>query len=127
MKVRDCFAVAPRARTRLLATRCRVLAELDDSRIAIQRLRGEPGIPTASDREFGLHNSYVRHRPIRWPALRSGNRNPTRNRRTDVDGEICSQRSFGSVSVAKKCVQAQSPYFAAIERDPPINLIHQRI
>ena len=118
MKVRDCFSLAPQVRTRLLATRCRALGEPGDSRIATQRLHGEPGIVIACDREFGLHGSYVRHRPIRWPALRSHNRNPKRNRGTDVGGEICSLRTFGSVNVAKERVHAQSPSFAAIERDP---------
>jgi hypothetical protein len=65
MKVRVCFAVAPRVRTRLLAIRCRALGEPDDSRIATQRLDGEPEIPTAFDREFGPHGSYARRRPIR--------------------------------------------------------------
>ena len=105
-------------RTRSLATRYRAPGEPDDSRIATQRLHGEPGIVIACDREFGLHGSYVRHRPIRWPALRSHNRNPKRNRGTDVGGEICSLRTFGSVNVAKERVHAQSPSFAAIERDP---------
>jgi hypothetical protein len=51
-------------------------------------------------------------------SLRLDNRNPRRNRRTDVGGEICSPRNFGSLSVAKEDAQAQSPSFAAIERDP---------
>src|SRR5262249_4597869 len=110
------FSVA-RVRTRLLATRCRALAESDDSRIATQRLHVERGILTAFDREFGLPDTYVRHRPIREPALRSDNRNPARNRRTDVSGEICSQQDSGSVSAAKESVQAQWPFFATIERD----------
>ena len=118
MKVRDCFSVAPRVRTRLLATRCRAPGEPDDSRIATQPLHGEPGIPIASGREFGLHDSYVHRHPIRWPALRWDNRNPKRNRRTDVGDEICSLRNFGSASVAKERVQAQLPSFAALERDP---------
>ena len=42
------FAVAPRVRTRLLVTRYQVLDEPSDSRIATKRLRGEPGILTAS-------------------------------------------------------------------------------
>ena len=117
MKVRDCFSVAPRVQTRLLATRCRALGEPDDSRIATQRFRAEPGILTAFDRKFGLPDSYVRRRPIRQPALRLDNRNPAPNHRTDVGGEICSPRNFGSVSAAKESVQAQSPSFAAIERD----------
>jgi hypothetical protein len=50
--------------------------------------------------------------------LRSGNRNPRRNFRTDAAAEICSLRNFGFVSVAKEYVQAASPSFAAIERDP---------
>ena len=98
MKVRDYFSVAPRVRTRLLARRYRVLGEPDDSRIAKQRLHGGLGIPTAFDREFGLHGSYARRRPTRWLALRSDNRNPRRNYRTDVGDEICSPRNFGSVS-----------------------------
>ena len=118
MKVRDCFSVAPRVRTRLPATRCRVLGEPDDSRIATQQVHGGPGIPTAFDREFGLHDNYARRRPTRWRALRSGNRNPRRNLRTDAAGEICSLRNFGFASVAKEYVQAASPSFAAIERDP---------
>ena len=116
--MRDCFSVAPRVRTRLLATRCRAPGEPDDSRIATQPLHGEPGIPIASGREFGLHDSYVHRHPIRWPALRWDNRNPKRNRRTDVGDEICSLRNFGSASVAKERVQAQLPSFAALERDP---------
>jgi hypothetical protein len=118
MKVRDCFAVAPQVRTRLPATRYQALDEPDDSRIAKQRLHGGPGIPTAFDREFGLHDNYVHRRPTRWPALRWDYRNPRRNLRTDVVVEICSLRNFGSVSVAKECVQAASPSFAVIERDP---------
>ena len=42
MKVKDCLSVAPRVRTRLLATRCRALGEPDDSRIAKQGVHGEP-------------------------------------------------------------------------------------
>lgn len=118
MKVRDCLSVPPRVRTRLPATRCRALRELDDSRIATQRLLAEPGILTAFDREFGPQDSYARHRPTRWRVLRSDNRNPKRNCRTDVGGEICIQRNFGSLGVAKEHVQAQSPSSVAIERDP---------
>ena len=116
--MRDCLSVAPRVRTRLPATRCRALGEPDDSRIAKQTLHGGLGIPTAFGREFGLHGSYARRRPTRWLALRSDSRNPRRNLRTDVVGEIWSLRNFGSVSVAKEYVQAVSPSFAAIERDP---------
>ncbi len=118
MKVRDCFSVVAQVRTRLLATRCRAPGEPDDSKIATQQVHGGPGIPTEFDREFGPQGSYARRRPTRWRALRSDNRNPRRNRPTDVDGGICSPRNFGSVSVAKEYVQAQSPSFAAIERDP---------
>jgi hypothetical protein len=49
--------------------------------------------------------------------LRRDNRNPGRNRRTDVGGEICSLRNFGSISAARESVQAQSPSFGTIERD----------
>jgi hypothetical protein len=118
MKVRDCFSVASQAPTRLLATRYQALAGSDDSRIARQRLSGEPGIPIAFDRAFGLLGSYVHRRLIRSPALRSDNRNPRRNRQRDVGGEICNPQNFGSVNAAKESVQAQSPSFAAIERDP---------
>ena len=65
MKVRVCLAVAPRVRTRLPATRYRVLGEPDDFKIATQQVRGGPGIMTAFDREFALHDSYVHRRPIR--------------------------------------------------------------
>jgi hypothetical protein len=118
MKVRDYFLSLSPVRTRLLATRCQALGEPDDSRIAKQRLHGGLGISTAFDREFGLHGSYARRRPTRWLALRSDNRNPRRNHRKDVAGEICGPRNFGSVGVAKEYVQAQSPSFAVSERDP---------
>src|SRR5439155_25025414 len=117
MKVRDCFLSLLECEPDC-STRCRALGEPDDSRIAKQRLRGGLGIPTAFDREFDLHGSYVHRRLIRWLALRSDNRNPRCNLRTDVAGEICSPRNFGSVGVAKEYVQAQSPSFAVIERDP---------
>ena len=84
MKVRDCFSVAPRVRTKLPSTRYRALGEPDDSRIAIRRLHGGLGILTAFDREFGLLGSYACRRPTQWLALRSDNRNPRRNHRTDV-------------------------------------------
>jgi hypothetical protein len=88
MKVRDCFSVAPRAQTRLPATHCRALVEPDDSRIAALRFRCELGFPCASDREFGLHDSYVRHRPVRQPALRLDSRNPGRNRGTGAGAKF---------------------------------------
>src|SRR5262249_22257320 len=37
-------------------------------------------------------------------------------------GGICSLRNFGSLSVAKKYAQAQSPSFSAIELDPRLIL-----
>ena len=117
MKVRDCLTAVGLVQTRLLATCCRVFGESDDSRIATRRLHSEPGILTAFDREVGLRDSYVRRRPIRQLTLRWDNRNPGRNRRRDVGGEICSPRNFGSVSAARESVQAQSPSFATIERD----------
>ena len=118
MEVRDCSALVPRAQTRLLATRCRVPGELDGSKISTQQLHGGLGSRTAFDPELGRDGSYVHRRPIRRLALRSDSRNPRRNRRTDVGGEICSQRNFGSASVAKECVQAQWPSVAAMERAP---------
>ena len=117
MKVRDLFIV-PRVRTRSLATRYRAPGEPDDSRIATHRLHGEPGIVIACDREFGLHGSYVHRHPIRWPALRWDNKNPRRSLRMDAAGEIYGLQNSGSANVAKECVQAPSPSFAAIERDP---------
>src|SRR5438552_7828765 len=65
MKVRDCFSVAPRVRTRLAATRYRALDEPDDSRIAKRRLHGKPRIQTAFDRDFDQHGSYARRHPTR--------------------------------------------------------------
>ena len=123
MKVRDCFPVAPRAQTRLPATHCRALVEPDDSRIAALRFRCELGFPCASDREFGLHDSYVRHRPVRQPALRLDSRNPGRNRGPGAGAEIYSLRNFDSVSAAKEYVQAQSLSFAVIERDPRRSIV----
>jgi hypothetical protein len=115
--VRDWLTAVGLLQTRLLVTRCRVLGEPGDARIATQRFHAEPGILSAFDREFGVPDSHVRRRPIRQPALRWDNRNPRRNRLTDVGGEICSLRNFGSVSGARESVQAQSPSFATIERD----------
>ena len=57
MKVRVCLPAAPPVRTRSLATRCPALGEPDDSRTATQRLHVWRRIPTAFDREFGLHGS----------------------------------------------------------------------
>lgn len=88
MKVRDFLTAVVPVQTRLLAIHCRVPGEPDDSRIATQQLHGEPGIVTAFDREFDRPDSYVRHRPIRQPALRWDKRNPGRDRRTDVGGEF---------------------------------------
>jgi hypothetical protein len=116
--VRVCLAVALPARARVLATRCQALVESDDSRIATQQLHGAPEIPSAFDRDFGPQRSYVLRRPIRSPALRSDNRNPKRNHRMGVGVEICTRQNFGSASIAKESVQAQSTSFAAIERDP---------
>jgi len=45
----------------------------------------------------------------------------------DVGGEIYVPQNFGCVGAARECVQAQSPSFAVIERDPPFILIHQRV
>ena len=115
--MRDCLTGVRLVETRLLATRCRVLGEPGDSRIATQRFHAEPGILSAFDREFGVPDSYVRRRPIRQPALHWDNKNPGRNRRTGVGGEICSPRNFSSVSAARESVQAQSPSFATIKRD----------
>ena len=115
--MRDCFSVAPQARTRSFAARYRVLDEPDDSRTATQQVYGGPEIPTAFDRAFGLHDSYVLRRLIRQPALRWGNRNPRRNRRMDVADEIYILRNFGYVSVAKECVQVPLPFFAAVQHD----------
>jgi hypothetical protein len=63
--VRVYFGAAARVRTRLTATRCPVPGERDDSRTVTQRLHVQPEIPTALDREFGLHGSYALRRPIR--------------------------------------------------------------
>jgi hypothetical protein len=65
MEVRDCLTAVVLMQTRLIATRCRALGEPDDSKIATQRFHAEPGILTVFDREFVLHGSYVRRRPIR--------------------------------------------------------------
>src|SRR6266481_2165589 len=127
MKVRDFPSVVAQLRTRLLATRCRAPGEPDDSRIATLQVHGGPGILTAFDREFGPHCSYARRRPTRWRALRSDNRNPTRNCPTDVGGEICRQRNWGSVSVAEEYVRAQWPSCAAIERDPQRSILSNNV
>jgi len=78
----------------------------------------KPGISTALGHGFGPDDSYVHRRLIRQPASRSHNRNPKRNHRLDVGGEICNLQNCGSVSVAKECVQAQSASCVVIERDP---------
>ena len=80
------------------------------------RLPDELGIPTAFDLEFVRHDTYVRHRPIRWPSLRPDNRNQRCNDRTDAGDEICSLQNFGFANVAKGCVQGWLPSSVASER-----------
>ena len=122
------FSAVRQVQARSLATRCRALVGPDDSRIGARQSPGQPSIPNACDHEFGLYDSYVRHRLIRWPALRPGNKNQVRNCRRNADGETCSLQNSGSVGVAKEYVRAQSPSSVAVERDPQrIHSNRQRI
>jgi hypothetical protein len=116
-KVRVSTSIAPAAQTRLLARRCRVPGEPDDSRTAAQRFPCEPEIPTEFDLEFVRHDSYGHHRPIRSRALRSDNRNPGCNGRMDADSEICSLQNFGSANAAKECAQCRFPSCVTNEHD----------
>ncbi len=116
-KVRVSTSTAPAAQTKLLARRCRVPGELDDSKTAAQRSPCEPEIPSAFGREFVRHNSYARHRPIRSRALRSNNRNPRCSNPMDADGEICSLQNFGSANAAKECAQCRLPSCVTNEHD----------
>ena len=112
------FSAVRQVQARSLATRCRALVGPDDSRIGARQSPGQPRTPNACDHEFGLYDSYVRHRLIRWSALRPGNKNPRRNCRRDAGGETCSLQNSGSVGVAKEYARAQSPSSVAVERDP---------
>jgi hypothetical protein len=44
----------------------------------------------------------------------------------DVDVEIYILRNFCFVSVAKEYAQAQSPFFAAVERDPQRHILNDQ-
>jgi hypothetical protein len=90
IKVRVCFGAAPATQTRSLVERCRVPGEFDDSQIAVQQFSYEQAIPTAFDREFGPHDSYAHHRPVRSRALRPHNRNRGRKGPPDAGDEIFS-------------------------------------
>jgi len=124
--VRVCPGTVPLVQTRLLAERCRVLCEPDDSRIATQQFHDEQAIPTASDREFGPYDRYARHRPIRSRALRPDSRNPGYKNRTGAGAEICTLRNFGSANAAKEYAPLGSPFSLASERGSRRNdLNHQ--
>ena len=100
-------STAAAAQTRLLARRCRVPGELDDSKTAAQRSLCEPEILTAFGREFVRRDSYAHCHPIRSRALRSDNRNPGCSSPMDADGEVCSLQNFGSANDASKCAQCR--------------------
>jgi len=121
MKVRDCFAVAPRVRTRLLATRYRALGESDvpesqhDNSMASQKFRARSVANLACtvvmssavqlDSQLCVRAIEIQDVIVEWM----------------LAAKFMPPQNFDSVSVAKEYVRAQSPSFAAIERDPSVH------
>ena len=116
IKVRDCFRSVPRARSKSLLARYRVLHELGDSKIEGPRCRGEREILSARDRVSGRLDDHVLHRPAQLPALPRHNKNRGHKDEADAAAGICSPQSYGFVGVAKEHVPIWSGAFVANER-----------
>src|SRR4029453_4818076 len=72
--------------------------------------------PIALDREFGLHDSYARHRPTRLQASRLDSRNRVCKGPMGAGGETYSLRNFCFANGAKECAQRRLPSFVASAR-----------
>jgi len=115
--VRDLGRFALRAQTILLAAHCRVLRELDDSKIGRLQFLCSRGTSLAFDLASAHHGSYVRRHPVRSRASQSDSRNRVCKDQSGVADGIYSPRSCGSADVAKEFAQVRLPSFATRERD----------
>jgi hypothetical protein len=100
--MRDLGRFSLRAQTILLATHCRVLRELDDSKIGRLQFLCSRGTSLAFDLASAHHGSYVRRHPVRSRASQSDSRNRGRKDESGVADGIDSPRSCGSADVAKE-------------------------
>lgn len=100
--MRDLGRFSLRAQTILLATHCRVLRELDDSKIGRLQFLCSRGTSLAFDLASAHHGSYVRRHPVRSRAAQSDSRNRGCKDESDVADGIYSPRSCGSADVAKE-------------------------
>jgi hypothetical protein len=100
--VRDLGPFALRAQTILLAAHCRVLRELDDSKIGRLQFLCSRGTSLAFDLASAHHGSYVRRHPVRSRASQSDSRNRVCKDQSGVADGIYSPRSCGSADVAKE-------------------------
>ncbi len=104
IEVRDRARCAFRAPTKLLAERCPVLRELDDSKIAALRFLGTRVTRLGHGRVRDRSGNCVRLRRVPRQALLKGNRSRVRKNRTDAGAGICSRQSFDSADGAKERV-----------------------
>ena len=100
--MRDLGRFALRAQTILLAAHCRVLRELDDSKIGRLQFLCSRGTSLAFDLASAHHGSYVRRHPVRSRASQSDSRNRGYKDQSGVADGIYSPRSCGSADVAKE-------------------------
>ena len=100
--MRDLGRSALRAQTILLAAHCRVLRELDDSKIGRLQFLCSRGTSLAFDLASAHHGSYVRRHPVRSRASQSDSRNRGYKDQSVVADGIYSPRSCGSADVAKE-------------------------
>jgi hypothetical protein len=122
MKVRDCFC-GPLRQTKLLAERCRVLHEFDDSKIAGRRFHGrleigpDHGLACDQLRSCGLHHQAQRR------VSRQGSKSRGRKDQSGAAGGTCIHRNFDFADAAKEFAQLQFPSHAASEHESRQNNI----
>jgi hypothetical protein len=116
MKVRDCVGCALRAPTKLLAERCRVLRELDDSKIAALRFHGARVTRRGHGRARDRFGNCVRRRPTRSRASLTGNRSRECMDRVGAVAGIYRLQNFGSADGAKESAHISSRSCASNER-----------
>ena len=100
--MRDLVRFALRAQTILLAAHCRILRELDGSKIGRLQFLCSRGTSLAFDLASAHHGSYVRRHPVRSRASQSDSRNRGCKDESGVADGIYSPRSCGSADVAKE-------------------------
>jgi len=116
IKVRDCSQRVSLALTKLLAEHCRVLRELDDSKIGVLQFLGARKTHLASDHAVDRYDSCVRRDRVQWSALQRNNRNRVCMDPTRAVAGICILRNFGSADFAKERAPSWSGGCADNER-----------